>query len=81
MQPTKMTVTAKAVLDIRDKELLYLIIEHNGKKVAVNVGEKTYSSVKALVDEQTKLPLEEKAEEVLKQTEAQNKKLFTSQPK
>lgn len=52
-----MDVEARKVLDIRDKELLYLIITHNGKKVAINVGEKTYNSVIDLTVVQTELPL------------------------
>lgn len=39
--------------DVRGKELTYLEIENNkGKKVLINVGDKTYTSVTELINEE-----------------------------
>lgn len=36
--------------DIRDNELLYLVIERRGGKVVINIGERTFNDVKQLCD-------------------------------
>lgn len=44
-----MTVTPIKHTDVRGKELLYLKIEHSGREVVINIGEKTYEAVSELV--------------------------------
>lgn len=44
-------VEAKSMLDIRSKELLYLIVGEDSKtQVIINVGQKTFDSVKDLIE-------------------------------
>lgn len=43
-------VEAKSMLDIRNKELLYLIVGEFEKQVIINVGQKTFDSVKDLIE-------------------------------
>lgn len=52
------TVTAITHKDVKGKELLYLKIQNGEHNVLVNVGKKTYDSVKALDAVQELTPLE-----------------------
>ena len=45
----KIEVKAVTIKDIRDKEQKYIVLENNGNKVVVNVGDKTYAGVHALL--------------------------------
>lgn len=50
----KQTATAKISVirykDVRDKELLYLVVEREGLKVAINIGEKSYTTLLELIN-------------------------------
>lgn len=46
----KLEVKAVKHLDIKDKEQNYIVIGEAENKVIINVGEKTYNSVKNLTD-------------------------------
>lgn len=61
-----LTVTAVKHKDIREKEQLYIIMSNTeGKKVVINVGQKTYDSVneltgeKEIINQDTKIPFKE----------------------
>lgn len=43
------TVTLVTLKDIREKEQLYIMIENNGIKEAINVGTKTFERIKAVI--------------------------------
>lgn len=50
---TLVTQTANEVLGSKEKKLYYLVIENSkGKKLVVNVGEKTHDSVKQLNEDE-----------------------------
>lgn len=52
------TVKTIKIKDIKDKDLLYVVIEHNGRKEVINVGTKTFERVSDLLtDKQAELPL------------------------
>lgn len=58
--PSVKTVKLK---DIKENDQLYIVIENNGKKEAINVGIKTYERVENLLNpKQAELPLKEKKE-------------------
>lgn len=67
----KIEVTAVEIKDIRDKVQKYLVLQNNGNKVAINVGDKTFSGVKALL---------EVAQPELTNV-SNNEKTFVTQPK
>lgn len=50
----KATQTAIPELDMAEKNLYYLIIGEGEKKVQINVGEKTYTSVAKLIGKMSK---------------------------
>lgn len=61
-----LTVTAVKHKDIREKEQLYIIMSNTeGKKIVINVGQKTYDSVneltgeKEIINQDTKIPFKE----------------------
>lgn len=48
-QSTTATVSVMKYIDVRDKELLYLIIEKDGLKVAINIGQKSFDLIGEIV--------------------------------
>lgn len=48
VKTTEVSVVGNAELGTKDKKLLYLIIGEGVEKVVINVGEKTYKSVREL---------------------------------
>lgn len=57
IMPTVKTIKIK---DIKDNDQLYVVIENNGKKEAINVGIKTYERIEQLINpKQAELPLKE----------------------
>lgn len=54
------TVKTIKIKDIKDNDQLYVVIENNGKKEAINVGIKTYERIEQLINpKQAELPLKE----------------------
>lgn len=52
------TVKTVQLLDIKENKQLYVVIENNGKKEAINVGLKTYQRIEELINPtQPELPL------------------------
>lgn len=45
-----MTVKTIKIKDIKEKELMYIMIENNGIKEAINVGIKTFNRIEALIN-------------------------------
>lgn len=43
------TVKTIKLKDIKEKEQLYIMIENNGIKEAINVGEKTFNRIEAVI--------------------------------
>lgn len=63
---TTVTQTANELLNTKEKTLYYLIVESVENKLVINVGEKTHSEVKKLMEEEekyNKLTPEEKKKE------------------
>lgn len=46
----QLTVEARKIKDVRDKEQLYVIITDGKEKVVINIGEKNYQAVKNLTE-------------------------------
>lgn len=44
------TVKCVTIKDINDKDLQYIVIENNGKKTAINVGDKTIKNVQEVLN-------------------------------
>lgn len=44
------TVKTVKLQDIKGKDLLYVMIENNGMKEAINVGEKTWNRIDTLIN-------------------------------
>lgn len=58
------TVKTVQLADIKENYKLYVVIENNGKKEAINVGLKTYDRINELINpKQTELPLKDKKKE------------------
>lgn len=55
----KPTVVALAHKDVKGKELYYLKVVSGSQELIINVGQKTYETVKAM-ESQTELPLNPK---------------------
>jgi len=53
---SKPTVTAIEHADVRNKVLYYLKVEGGGETLLINVGQKTYSAVRAM-ENQMEMPL------------------------
>lgn len=69
IQTTSVEQTANELLGTKAKKLYYLLIENSlGKKITINVGEKTHDQVKKLNEEEIKnteeLKLKEKQPEL-----------------
>lgn len=58
-------VEAKALADIRGKELLYVIIGEENK-VIINVGQKTYDQVKELLEKTARPAAEQGQDQITK---------------
>lgn len=53
IQTTSVQQSANEILGTKEKSLYYLIIENSkGKKLTINVGQKTHDQVKELKDEE-----------------------------
>lgn len=66
IKTTTVTQTANEILGQKEKTLYYLIVEAQGEKLVINVGEKTHKEVARLVELQKKyeaLTPEEKKKE------------------
>lgn len=63
IQTTTTVQTGSEILGTKDRNLYYLVIENaNGKKMIINVGEKTHKQVQELVNDEHKLADEKKEE-------------------
>lgn len=54
VQTTKVQVPANDVLGTKEKTLHYIIIENNGEKAVINVGEKTVKQVTEVINAKPK---------------------------
>lgn len=56
------TVKVQSIKDIRNKELLYVVIKNGDREYPISVGQKTYNAVKDIIEleKQSELPLDNK---------------------
>lgn len=53
VKTAKVTQSGNEELEMKEKNLYYLIIEGNNGKMTINVGEKTYNGVKEITEDKT----------------------------